>query len=255
MEFSRIDGGTAREVFLVRDGTKFHVMKVAKDCRSSKREYRLLSRKLPIQSPEIFCFSVLPDGTSITWEEWIDGVQMSPSELDLKSGVSTLKCIHGLYPGKSISAGQTWDSCNREFGRLWKSPPSIMDDYLQPLREKWRRLCNSISENSSYPKVLLHGDFHPGNLIRRPSGIYTVIDWERWGIGHPFRDLADLVRGVRGSSDVARRALMHYSGIEADLPLLEAFCILKALKVIFWKEKIKRMDVGTDLAILEMWTR
>jgi aminoglycoside phosphotransferase (APT) family kinase protein len=37
---------------------------------------------------------------------------------------------------------------------------------------------------------LCHGDFHPGNVIRRRNGSFVVIDWKAAARGHPDADVA-----------------------------------------------------------------
>lgn len=39
------------------------------------------------------------------------------------------------------------------------------------------------------PAVVLHGDFHPGNVLRRPDGALVVIDWSGCRVGDPRLDL------------------------------------------------------------------
>jgi thiamine kinase-like enzyme len=43
-------------------------------------------------------------------------------------------------------------------------------------------------------QVLVHGDFHYGNLLFDPdgAGVVAVVDWEIASIGHPLTDLACL---------------------------------------------------------------
>jgi aminoglycoside phosphotransferase (APT) family kinase protein len=86
---------------------------------------------------------------------------------------------------------------------------------LEPLAElrRWRRLLDRapaglrvpallLHDNlgltapaTTGPQVLVHGDFHYGNLLFDPDGdggVVAVIDWEIASIGHPLTDLACL---------------------------------------------------------------
>lgn len=50
--------------------------------------------------------------------------------------------------------------------------------------------------------VLVHGDFHFGNLVYGPQGVRAVLDWEIASLGHPLTDLACLaVAALRGRYD------------------------------------------------------
>ncbi|WP_344801249.1 phosphotransferase [Microlunatus ginsengisoli] len=54
------------------------------------------------------------------------------------------------------------------------------------------------------PDVLVHGDFHPGNVAGRPGG-YTILDWGDSFLGHPLIDeLAFVERLSPSMQPVAR---------------------------------------------------
>lgn len=38
------------------------------------------------------------------------------------------------------------------------------------------------------PPVLLHGDYHPGNMVRQPDGTLGILDFNRSGYGDPYED-------------------------------------------------------------------
>ncbi|WP_369181136.1 phosphotransferase family protein [Streptomyces mutabilis] len=53
------------------------------------------------------------------------------------------------------------------------------------------RLAEILTRHSLTPRrpVLLHGDLNPWNLVRRPDGGLTLIDWEMAMVGDPLYDL------------------------------------------------------------------
>ncbi|WP_078949397.1 aminoglycoside phosphotransferase family protein [Streptomyces mutabilis] len=53
------------------------------------------------------------------------------------------------------------------------------------------RLAEILTRHSLAPRrpVLLHGDLNPWNLVRRPDGGLTLIDWEMAMVGDPLYDL------------------------------------------------------------------
>jgi aminoglycoside phosphotransferase (APT) family kinase protein len=54
----------------------------------------------------------------------------------------------------------------------------------------------------SRPSVVVHGDFRMGNLIVRPDGLASVLDWELAHLGDPMEDLAWLsIRAWRFGGD------------------------------------------------------
>lgn len=61
---------------------------------------------------------------------------------------------------------------------------------------------------------LVHGDFHPGNLIFRDGSVVAVLDWEIAGLGVTAADKADLcLMGIRARFGEA------YSGAAYAIPL------------------------------------
>jgi aminoglycoside phosphotransferase len=63
-------------------------------------------------------------------------------------------------------------------------------------------LCNALAR-LVVPETLMHGDFHPGNVMISDGGV-VIIDWTDGCVGHPFFDLATVLpRDV-----VARSALL-----------------------------------------------
>jgi aminoglycoside phosphotransferase (APT) family kinase protein len=82
--------------------------------------------------------------------------------------------------------------------------------------------------------ILMHGDFHPGNIIWRDGTLTGIVDWGGARLGSRWFDLAycraDLVLlfGMRG----VRRLTEHYVNIvgasPVDLPVFDLMCGLAA---------------------------
>ena len=84
----------------------------------------------------------------------------------------------------------------------------------------------------TYPAPV-HWDFHPGNLILRPDGTMSVIDWTQIQVSDPRFDLGWtlLLIGVYEGDDLRRSILTEYqriAGIEIDQ--LAFFDVANALK-------------------------
>lgn len=82
---------------------------------------------------------------------------------------------------------------------LWDAKPGPRDHWT-PLTERQRSMwatlspwlaecCARLAELSAVPLSLVHGDFHPGNTARRPSG-FVLHDWGLAEVAHPYFDLA-----------------------------------------------------------------
>jgi Ser/Thr protein kinase RdoA (MazF antagonist) len=59
-------------------------------------------------------------------------------------------------------------------------------DQIEELRGRWAEL------RFPHPAVLIHGDAHPGNLIRAPHGVIVLGDWDHVAVGPPEWDLAQV---------------------------------------------------------------
>ena len=57
---------------------------------------------------------------------------------------------------------------------------------IRELRGEWARL------RFPRPRALIHGDAHPGNLIRAPHGTVVLGDWDHVAIGPPEWDLVQI---------------------------------------------------------------
>ncbi|MFE5700373.1 phosphotransferase family protein [Rhodococcus koreensis] len=87
-------------------------------------------------------------------------------------------------------------------------------------------LMSSADERSApTAPVLVHGDFHYGNLLFGSDGVRAVLDWEIASLGHPLTDLACLaVASMRhryapdpnptGSVDIALSELLEKYGAD-----------------------------------------
>lgn len=77
---------------------------------------------------------------------------------------------------------------------LRSAPPDVMPrrdrdwlaDQIEELRSEWAEL------SFPHPPALIHGDAHPGNLIRAPHGTIVLGDWDHVAIGPREWDLAQV---------------------------------------------------------------
>lgn len=80
--------------------------------------------------------------------------------------------------------------------------PAMLDESLS--ETQIRHALTAVVPRRQNPNVLLHGDYWPGNVLWRESGLVAVIDWEESEWGDPLADLA-----------VARLDLLWAFGAEA----------------------------------------
>ncbi|MEA3055261.1 MAG: hypothetical protein QOD30_693, partial [Actinomycetota bacterium] len=76
----------------------------------------------------------------------------------------------------------------------------------------WRRVGDGIGDVSWQPNVLIHNDFHPGNVMFRRNRLSAVVDWPLAAAGQPASDVAfcRLDTGLMLGLDVADLILDAY---------------------------------------------
>jgi aminoglycoside phosphotransferase (APT) family kinase protein len=76
----------------------------------------------------------------------------------------------------------------------------------------WRRVGDGIADVSWQPNVLIHNDFHPGNVLFRRNRLSAVVDWPLAAAGQPASDVAfcRLDTGLMLGLDVADLILDAY---------------------------------------------
>jgi aminoglycoside phosphotransferase (APT) family kinase protein len=75
-------------------------------------------------------------------------------------------------------------------GQLSAEEARALDGFLETLDERTFALAAC-----GVPETLIHGDFHPGNLMHE-GGRIVVVDWTDGCIGHPYFDLATYFQDV-----------------------------------------------------------
>ena len=76
----------------------------------------------------------------------------------------------------------------------------------------WKRVGAGISDVAWRPNVLIHNDFHPGNVMFRRNRLSAVVDWPLAAAGQPASDVSfcRLDTGLMLGLDVADHILEAY---------------------------------------------
>jgi aminoglycoside phosphotransferase (APT) family kinase protein len=156
-----------------------------------------------------------------------------PTDLDgwLRQIAQALVAVHETdasgAAGALIRAGN-WG--NRELESTQRGASSALVD----------RSVEAIRRHRPSPDrspVLMHGDFHPGNIVWSQGTLTGVVDWSGARLGSRWFDLAycradvALLFGMRG----VRRLTEHYVSIAGtepvDLPVFDLMCGLAARRL------------------------
>lgn len=87
--------------------------------------------------------------------------------------------------------------------------------------------------SSSGPRCLIHGDYHPGQVLWDGAALTGVIDWANLRLGRPGDDVATCRTDVvmfdgRRAADRFLTAYESLAGPVADLPVWELGCAIRA---------------------------
>lgn len=232
-----IGGGLATATFAVDTTAGDFVLKVF---RLDRREGALLewerlafAQRVDVPVPEPVALDA--DGRwfgspALVMSRLPGRADVRPTDLDgwLRQIAQALVAVHetdttGAY-GPLLSPG---DWGNREVGNHGDWEPSALVD----------RSVEAIRRHRPSPDrspVLMHGDFHPGNIVWSQGTLTGVVDWSGARLGSRWFDLAycradvALLFGMRG----VRRLTDHYvdiaGGAPVDLPVFDLMCGLAA---------------------------
>lgn len=136
---------------------------------------------------------------------WTPAVHALLDHLD-KKGFEEAPRAHGLddqgreiltfVPGEGVGAAQPWpawcwtDETVVEVGRMLRRYHDAVDDFEPPGDARWR-----LDSKAPEPgEIICHNDVAPYNLVRRPDGGLSLIDWDVAGPGLPRDDVTFAAR-------------------------------------------------------------
>jgi Ser/Thr protein kinase RdoA (MazF antagonist) len=103
------------------------------------------------------------------------------------------------------------------------------------------RLCLEKLQSRNFEQILIHGDYHPGNLLWRSDRIVAVLDFDYVQLGWVGYDLAYAAymfgRDFQNQSEASLddRSLMSFvAGYGADPESVEDFRLLPPILVGYW---------------------
>ena len=219
---------------------------IARLYRTARLHERLVGAGLPVPEP----YRIVEHGNQAgMWMEWMPGkTSQTP---DLNAMAEMLRRIH------SVSA----DDLGLD---VWR--PARLEVEQIPVENRPRGLdLEAVLSMVPQPpghRVLLHGDFWPGNLLWDGSEITAVLDWEDAVMGHWLHDIVNAWFELRlAGRRVSIRHLTHahgwqtYCGAEPELLVWQLYVLRKALlgmhrwglspiQHMRWKESIRSLGAS-----------
>jgi aminoglycoside phosphotransferase (APT) family kinase protein len=153
---------------------------------------------LPV--PGVHAFSSAPaiDGRSFALMDLVEGGDWKQAAAATShrqvaaAAVSVLRRMHDLAPARTGISDDLSVSPHDELGR-WAR---LLERAPQALQIRAARFHEALEMNAPPPTpgpVLVHGDYHYGNLLFRDGEVVAVLDWEIASLGEPLLDVACLL--------------------------------------------------------------
>ena len=182
---------------------------------------------LPV--PRVLTMSDLPviDGRPFYLVEAVDGVRIErvvgtvPDEQLAGSAVEVLKRLQTVPISETGISDEEPTSLDAEIARwTW-----LMDRAPKELTGEAPNVANLLRtcKPAERPPVLVHADFHYGNMLFAEGRIVALLDWEIAQLGQPLLDLACLAVVARASRSGLERVPGGGSVIVPDEVLLEMY--------------------------------
>jgi aminoglycoside phosphotransferase (APT) family kinase protein len=181
---------------------------------------------LPV--PEILACSSLPviDGRSFALMELIEGESWAVARStasarealsDIVGLISSMQALEPAATGIGDEEPMTPAAEVERWSWLVGRSPEWLQERSVTLREGLARTAPPPAR-----PVLVHGDFHFGNLLFEGASVVAVLDWEIAQLGEPMLDVASLaVSSIRRRHEPAWK---HTATVETEpLELLEIF--------------------------------
>ncbi len=198
-------------------------------------------------------FGTCEDGV-YSIQSWIDGVS---AEEEIPLLADTEQYVHGLQAGQilhkihSIPAPAGREGWESRFGR--KIDRKIRGYHDCPIGfEGADHMLRYIEEHrhllKGRPQCLQHGDYHIGNMIIDPSGVLTVIDFNRWDYGDPWEEFNRIVWCAQKSHLFATGMVNGYFGGTPPMEfwkLLALYISSNTLSSVYWAVPFGQKEIDT----------
>lgn len=176
-------------------------------------------------------------------EAWIEGDTLDQILKKVRSNVATargleagavLRQIHGMplpvtLEDRNVTFHRTWQ---QKFKAYADCPVHFPNDKVI-----FDSLKVDLPVMLNRPQVLLHGDYHSGNMLVDSKGSFQIIDFHKWGYGDPLEDLRLINRDAKIAPDFAAGLIDGYLG--------------RPVPDHFWR--ILRFYVALDLIFVLPW--
>ena len=151
-------------------------------------------------------------------DQWLDGLARELAELHRLPPTDSDRATLFADPGSQ----RTW---------LTQPAPAEVGDIG---RSVWPTIIDGFSDYRPGPARIVHGDYHPGNVLSAGGHVTAVIDWESAMLGPPAYDVGychldlTLAHGPAIGDTFLDAYARHAGGLPEHLTLFQLVAIIRA---------------------------
>lgn len=193
--------------------------------------------------PKLVWTKRLENGDVITAQQWMNGRELKPGDMNDDRVVKLLKKIHASEPllgmltrlGKSpLKPGMFLDTINEELDEELRSKPAVIESLL------------FLTENAGFvdveEKVVCHCDVNHNNWLLTEDNQLYLIDWDGAMIADPAIDLGLLLYSYIPSEEWGEWLNKYGISLTENLRLrMKWYALAQSLSAIQWHKNLNRI--------------
>lgn len=176
-----------------------------------------------------------------TYSRQVPNVQQ-PMDVRMAGLGSTLACLHR----SQVQNSRLWDARPRKQREVTRMELLHGPRVAGEVNELWQSALHNFDRaTAGMPKVFVHSDAHPGNVLHDKDGSPVLIDWEGAGVGPAVADLAKSAASFKRqpADRVHEGAFWDGYGGRVDIPV-EAIRLHEVSEIIWMGSLSATEDAG-----------
>lgn len=154
-----------------------------------------------LRAPECLKVEIDPDGMTV----WTEAVEPGLVSVDEAAAALGRFGLNRLEPASWFARRILRDRLDDDAAHGGWAGCATADvlpaDVRRLCRDLWTRRTDVMAELDRLPQLVVHGDIHLPNLIRRDGDDVTAVDFDQFGIGPLGFDLGYLLQSTRAPVD------------------------------------------------------
>lgn len=194
--------------------------------------------------PKLVWTRRLENGDVITAQQWLEGRELKPSEMNHELVAKLLKKIHRSEPMLGMLCRLEKSPLNHE--AIFQSVIGELDEetlFLPEVQTTLRFLTRAAKNVFTEQKVVCHGDVNHNNWLLAEDNQLYLIDWDEAMIADPAIDLGMLLYLYIPKANWQEWLNMYGETLTAHLQLrMKWYVALQTISFIQWYKNKQRLE-------------